>query len=157
MANFPAFKSILGSLLGIGRGGELVSRQGGAIVQLTRPAVTASITISAEGASVANTRDITIQLRDCDGAALTYIEQFDIVVFSSSTMLDFVATGGSTGVQAGVSGKLLAIVAKKLFRCITTATGLWVGSYLDSGTDPAYLGIRLPGGQIIAGGLLTTA
>lgn len=150
------YKSIEGGSLGIGSRGELAAK-GPATYQLTRPAVHAVITISAEGASVANQRDITIQLKDSDGNNIDYAEMFEIVLYSSSAMTDFVATGGSTGIAAGASGKLLAVVAKKLFRAITTTAGLLTCIYTDTGTDPGYLAVRLPGGQIIAGGTITNA
>ena len=121
------------------------------------PAVTATISISAEGASVANQRDITITLKDNNGKAIDYAEVFEIVLFSSSAMTDFVATGGSTGIAAGAAGKIQAIVAKKLFRAISDVTGVCSVIYTDTGTDPGYLAVRLPGGQIIAGGLITNA
>lgn len=151
------YKSIKGLELGIGRRGNLLSRKGTSYLQFTRPAVDAVITVSAEGATTANTRDISIQLLDHHGLAIDYAEMFWIINFAASTLLDWAGTGGSTGIQAGVSGKLLAAVAKKHFMAITTTAGLWVGSYLDSGTDAGYLGIRLPNGRIIAGGLLTNA
>jgi hypothetical protein len=152
------YKSIVGNDLGIGARGELVAR--GATVapyQITRPAVTASISISAEAATVANQRDITITLKDSDGHAIDYAELFEILLFSSSAMTDFVATGGSTGIAAGASGKILAVVAKKIFCAITTTAGVCQVIYTDTGTDAGYLAIRLPGGQIIAGGLITNA
>lgn len=151
------FKSIFGGQLGIARRGNLISRKGTSYLQFTRPAVDATITVSAEGATTANTRDITIQLRDHHGDAIDYAEMFEIINFAASTMLDWAATGGSTGIQAGASGKLAAVIAKKDFKAITTTAGLWVGSYLDTGTDTGYLGIRLPNGRIIGGGLLTNA
>lgn len=152
-----SFKSLFGKYLGLGSRGELVVRGPAAIYQATRPAVTATISISAEGATFANQRDITITLKDNNGKALDYAEVFEIVVFSSSAMTDFVATGGSTGIAAGAAGKIQAIVAKKLFRAISDVTGVCSVIYTDTGTDPGYLAVRLPGGQIIAGGVITCA
>lgn len=153
-----AFKSLFGKELGFGSRGELAFHGPGLnVYQVTRPAVTATISISAEGASVANQRDITITLKDKNGKAIDYAEVFEILLFSSSAMTDFVATGGSTGLAAGASGKLQAIVAKKLFRAISTTAGVVACIYTDTGTDAGYLAVRLPNGQIIAGGDITNA
>jgi hypothetical protein len=145
--------SIHGRRLGISRKGQLVSKG----IDITRPCVDATITVSAEGATVANQRDITITLKDADGNAIDYAEMVELIVFSSSAMTDFTATGGSTGIAAGASGKILALVAKKVFRAISTAAGAIAVIYTDTGTDAAYLGVRLPNGRIVAGGTLTNA
>jgi hypothetical protein len=151
MASPRAVRSIHGNSLQVGQNEELRSHG----FQVTSPCVDATISISAEGASVANQRDITITLKDADGNALTYAEMVEIILFSSSAMTDFVATGGSTGIAAGASGKLLAVVAKKIFRAISTTAGVIACIYTDTGTDAGYLGVRLPGGRIVAGGTIT--
>lgn len=151
------YKSFQGQYLGMDAVGALVSKIGGSIRRLTSPAVHAVVTISAEAASTANTRDITIQLKDVYGNNINYAETIQLTNYLASTMLDWASTGGSTGIQAGASGKLLALVAKKQFLARTTATGLWVGSYLDTGTEAGYLGVTLPNGRTIGGGALTNA
>lgn len=151
------YKSIMGKRLGIGAYGQLASQAPTAVLNLSQPAVDAVITISAEGATTGDTRDITIQLKDVHGQNIDYAENFEIIMYSSSAMTDFVAAGGSTGVQQGASGKLLAIVAKKIFACISTTAGLWAGSYLDTGTAAGYLAVRLPNGRVIGGGTVTNA
>lgn len=148
-----ALKSILGKRLGINAYGQLESNG----IALSAKAVDATISISAEGASVANQRDITITLKDANGNAVDEATVFEIVMFSSSAMTDFVATGGSTGIAAGASGKIQAIVAKKLFRAITTTAGVCQVIYTDTGTDAGYLAVRLPNGKVVAGGLVTNA
>lgn len=154
----PNFISIVGNKLGFGKYGALVSRHDAVNTrQLADPVAHAVITISAEGATTGDTRDITIQLKDHNGDNIDFAATFEIVMFSDANMTDFVAAGGSTGVQAGASGKLLAVVAKKLFRAISTTAGLWVGSYLDTGTAAGYLAVRLPNGRVIGGGLVTNA
>lgn len=150
-----SFKSILGRRFGLGAYGELQARGGS--VQITRPAVDATITISAEAATTADTRDLTVTLKDAAGNAIDYAELFEIVMFSSSAMTDFVAAGGSTGVVQGTIGKLLAVVAKKHFHCLTDTSGAWNGTYLDTGTAAGYLAVRLPNGRIIGGGTVTNA
>lgn len=117
----------------------------------------ATITISAEAATVANQRDITITLKDAAGNAIDYAEQFDIVMMLNATNLDFMATGGSTGIAAGAAGKILAVVAKKLFRCITNVSGVCSVIYTDTGTEVGFLAVRLPNGRVINGGAVTNA
>ncbi len=151
------YKSFFGALAGIGKYGNLLSSNRRGFTQHTDAIAHAAITISAEGASVANTRDISIQLYDHKGKAIDFAGNFEILMFSSAAMTDFVATGGTTGVAQGVSGKLLAVVAKKWFRCISTVAGLWTGTYLDTGTDAGYLAVRLSNGRVIGGGLVTNA
>jgi len=153
----PPYKNLLGKRLGLDAYGRLASNNSGTAIPITPKAVDATITISAEGATTANTRDITIQLKDANGNNLDEVGYFEIVMYVDATMADFVATGGSTGVQAGASGKLQAVIAKKLFRAISTSAGLWAGSYLDTGTDPGYLAVRLPNGRVIGGALVTNA
>lgn len=150
------FKSLLGKRLGLDKYGALAAIAGiFGQKRVTDPIAHAAITISAEGATVANQRDITIQLYDCNGKAINYAAVFELVLFSSSAMTDFVATGGTTGIAAGASGKIQAIIAKKLFRAISTTAGLLTCIYTDTGTDAGYLAVRLPNGQIIGGGLIT--
>ena len=148
------FKSLFGSMLGLGKNGELASQNRRGYSRHTDRIGNAVITIAAEAGDA---RAITVQLYDHNGDAITWAGYFEIILFSSSAMTDFVATGGSTGLAAGASGKLQAVIAKKLFRAITTTAGLWAGTYTDTGTDAGYLAIRLPNGQIIAGGTITNA
>jgi hypothetical protein len=143
-------KSIFGRKLGLGDKNQLISNG----IEITRPCVDATITI---GDEATDARAITIQLKDANGANIDYAEYFEIVMFSSSAMTDFVATGGSTGLAAGASGKLQAVIAKKLFRAISTTAGLWAGTYTDTGSDAGYLAVRLPNGRIVAGGTVTNA
>ena len=142
--------SIHGRRLALGAKGQLVSNS----IEISRPCVDATITVGAENTNV---RAITIQLKDAKGNAINYAEMVELIVFSSSAMTDFTATGGSTGIAAGASGKILALVAKKVFRAISTTAGALAVIYTDTGSDAAYLGVRLPNGRIVAGGTLTNA
>ena len=146
-------KSILGKRLGLGGYGNLVANG----IDVTAKAVTASITISAEGATVANQRDITITLKDANGDAIDYAENFEIRLYLSAAMTAFVVTGGSTGIAAGASGAILAVVAKKIFRAITTTAGVCQVIYTDTGTEAGYLAVALPNGVVVGGGLVTNA
>lgn len=153
MTTRPNYKSILGRFLGVGKHGQMVTNTDGVNIRnLTDAVAYADITI---GAEITNARAISIQLKNHHGENIDYAATFEIVMFSSAAMTDFVATGGTTGVAAGASGKLQAIVAKKLFRAISTVAGLWAGTYTDTGTDPGYLAVRLPNGTIVPGGLVT--
>lgn len=153
MASPRPTRSMHGNDFQLGAYNELKSRN----IAITRPCVDATITVSAEAATVANQRDITIVLKDSAGVPIDHSEMVELIVFASSAMLDFTATGGTTGIAAGGNGKILALVAKKVFRGISTAAGLLDVIYTDTGSDAAYLGVRLPNGRIVAGGLLTTA
>lgn len=152
---FARFKGILGRRFGLNAYGVITAKGGD--LALGNKIADATITVSAEGATTANTRDLTIQLKDANGNSLDEAGYFEIVLFASSAQLDFVATGGSTGVVIGANGKLQALVAKKLFRAISDAAGLWTGTYLDTGTDAGYLSVRLPNGRIVAGATITNA
>lgn len=152
-----AFKSIMGKRLGVGAYGQVATQTPTTVLDITPKCVDATISISAEGASVANQRDITITLKDAHGNAIDYAENFEIVMYLSSAMTDFMATGGSTGIAAGASGKILAVVAKKIFRCITTTAGVCQVIYTDTGTEAGYLGVTLPNGRVVAGGVITNA
>lgn len=123
----------------------------------TPDAVGATITISAEGASVANQRDITIQFTDAGGNNMDTYVHCQIVAFLNAAGSDFAATGGSTGIAAGASGKILAVVAKKIFRAISNATGELKIIYTDTGTEAVYLGVILPNGEVLVPGALTNA
>ena len=150
-----SFRSILGRRFGLNAYGVPAAKGGD--LALGNKIADCTITVSAEGATTANTRDLTIQLKDANGANLDEAGYFEIVMFASSAMLDFVATGGTTGVAIGANGKLQAVIAKKLFRAISDTAGLWTGTYLDTGTDAGFLAVRLPNGRIVAGATVTNA
>lgn len=157
MSIFPALRSIVGRRLGVSKYGNLIASPNGTDIPVTPKAVDATIVISAKGATVANQRDITITLKDANGEAVDEATQFEIVLYSSNAMTDFVAVGGTTGIAAGASGKILAVVAKKLFRAITTTAGVCQVIYTDTGTDAGFLAVRLPGGRVVPGGVITNA
>lgn len=160
MATSPRapFKSLAGNELGIGARGELVTRPGGITPRrVTSPCVHVTGTVSAEGATVANQRDIVLTFKDRRGNAIDYACMVELVVFTTSAMVDFAATGGSTGIAINGVGKLLALVAKKVFRCITSTSGGLNVIYTDTGTESCFLGVRLPNGEVVAIGDLTCA
>jgi hypothetical protein len=122
--------------------------------RVTHPAVNAVITV---GAEASDARAITVQLKDANGGKISEVTHIELVLFLNAGGTDFAATGGSTGIAIGASGKLLAVVAKKLFRAQTTAAGLLALTWTDTGTEAAFLGVRLPNGNIIISSALTNA
>ena len=139
-----------GRRLGLGVLGELVGND----KEITSPTVDATIVV---GDEATNVRAITIMLKDIDGNAINYRELVDIVMLLDANGSDFVATGGSTGIAIGASGKLLTIVAKKHFKAISTAAGVIALTWTDTGTEAAYLGVRLPNGRLVISDALTNA
>ena len=145
-----ALTSVKGRRLGIAATGELVSND----IQITRPCVDATITV---GAEVSNARAITIQLLDADGNDLDYVEEVELVLFLTADRLAYVVTGGSTGIAIGTDGALSTIVAKKVFRATSEIDGDIDLTWTDTGTEAAYLGVKLPNGRYVMSDALTNA
>lgn len=145
--------SLHGRRFGLGDSNELVSNE----IQITRPCVDATITVSAEGATVANQRDITIQLLDADGNDIDYAEEVELTLFLTADRLAYVVTGGSTGIAIGTDGSLLTIVAKKHFLCTSEADGDIDLTWTDTGTEAAFLGVKLPNGRYVMSSTLQNA
>ena len=61
--------------------------------------------ISAEGATVADQRNISLIFKDDEGDPIAYAEVVELMVFASSAMLAFSA-GGSTGIAAGADNRI---------------------------------------------------
>lgn len=150
----PPFVSIIGNYFGIGSRMELAVRRAGLTpLRLSQPCVDCSIAVSAE---VADVRTITIIAKDAHGDAIDYAENLELILYLSAAALDFVATGGSTGIAATV-GKIQALVAKKSWKAITTAAGLLTVTWTDTGTEVAFLGVKLPNGRVVMSTALTNA
>lgn len=149
MAN-EVLTSLHGKRLGIGAKGNLVGNE----KQVTRPCVDATISV---GDEVADVRAITIQLKDIDGNDIDYVETVELIVFADSTMTAFASTGGSTGIAIGTDGALLAVVAKKYFLATSESDGDIDLTWTDTGTEAAYLGVRLPNGRVVLSDALTNA
>jgi hypothetical protein len=141
-------KSIAGRRLGLELKGNL-SANG---IAITRPCADASITVAAEAGDA---RAITIQLKDANGADIDYVETVEIIVYLNSAMTAFVTTGGSTGIAIGTDGALLAVVAKKYFLATCESDGDIDLTWTDTGTEAAYLGVRLPNGRVVISDALT--
>ncbi len=124
-------------------------------IAITRPTVGATIVV---GAEAANVREVSIDLTDADGTAITAIEGIELWVCLDATCTDFVATGGSTGIEEDASpaaGQILALVAKKVFLGRTDATGQLNLTWTDTGTEAAFLGVRLPNGRLVISAAMT--
>lgn len=145
-----AFKSILGRRVGLGLQNQLISNE----IEISRPCVDATITV---GAEAADARAITIQLKDAAGNDIDYVETVELIMFLNAERTAFVVTGGSTGIAIGTDGALLAVVAKKYFLATSEADGDIDLTWTDTGTEAAYLGLRLPNGRIIMSSALTNA
>ncbi len=120
----------------------------------TEDAVDATISV---GVEAADARAITIQLKDAAGNNMDSVSYVELILFLDAAGTTFVVTGGSTGIAQGASGKILALVAKKFFAGLTTAAGLMALTWTDTGTEAAFLGVRLPNGRIIMSTALTNA
>jgi len=136
--------AVHGRKLGVAATGELVSND----LQVTMPCVDATVTVGDESANV---RAITIQLKDANGADIAYVEEVEIVLFLTNDRLAYVVTGGSTGIAIGTDGALSTIVAKKVFRATSEADGDIDLTWTDTGTEAAYIGVKLPNGRFVMG------
>lgn len=134
--------SLHGHRLGLATEGNLVARG----IDITPPCVDASITVGDESTNV---RAITIQLKDANGDDIAYAENFELHVFTDATRTAYATTGGSTGVAVGTDGALLALVAKKIFKCTSEADGDWDGTWTDTATEQVALGVLLPTGRMV--------
>lgn len=147
-----SFKSLKGYNFGLGAKGNLQAKGGS--LSLTQPCVDATITV---GAEVTNVRAITIQLKDANGNDIDYVETVQLMVFADANGTAFASTGGSTGIAIGTDGALLAVVAKKFFLATSEADGDIDLTWTDTGTEAAYLGVRLPNGRVVMSSAMTNA
>ena len=131
--------------------GNLVNSAG---VALTPPCADASITVGDESS---NARAITIQLKDINGNDIAYVEEVEIVMFLTADRLAYVVTGGSTGIAIGTDGALSTVVAKKRFYATSEADGDIDLTWTDTGTEAAFLGLKLPTGRWVMSTALTNA
>lgn len=150
----PNYRSIVGPLLGLGGYGQLVQKPRGTAINISQPCVDASITVGDESG---NARAITIQLKDAYGNDIDYVEEVEIGVFLDAGRLAYVVTGGSTGIAIGTDGALLTLVAKKRFLATSEADGDLDLSWTDTGTEVAFLGVKLPNGRYVMSSALTNA
>lgn len=121
-------------------------------VARSRVPANATITVGAEASDV---RAITIQLKNKLGRNINYAAEVELAVLLNAAGTDYVATGGSTGIAIGASGKLQQIIAKKRFRARSTTAGVIALTWTDTGTEAAYLGVILPNGKQVVSSALT--
>jgi len=147
-------RSILGKDLMMGGQGQLISAMSGTKIDITPKCVDCSITV---GAEADDARAITIQLKDADGDDIDYVEEVEIGLFLDAGRLAYVVTGGSTGIAIGTDGALLTLVAKKRFLATSEADGDIDLTWTDTGTEVAFLGVKLPTGRWVMSSALTNA
>ena len=109
----------------------------------------------AVGAESTNVRAITIQLKDGDGNDMARRTPVLAALLLDANGDAFAATGGSTGIEIGTDGALLAFVAKKLFLLISEADGDIDLTWTDIGTEAAYLALVMPNGRMVISAALT--
>jgi len=142
--------SVHGRKLGISTVGNLVA-QGLAI---TSPAADVSITVSAEGASVANRREITIQFKDANGKDLAERATALLLLLGDANGDTFATGTGSTGIAVGTDGAIEAL-STKCWIARSEADGDLDLTWLDTGTQVAFLGVLLPTGRLVVSSALT--
>lgn len=145
-----ALTSLHGRRLGLSPENNLVSNG----ISITPEAVDAEITVADEDTNV---RDITIQLKDANGNDIQSRQVVELLVLADANGDAFVTTGGSTGIEIGTDGALVAVVAKKYFKAISEADGDIDLTWTDTGTEAAYLGVLLPSGRLVISDALTNA
>lgn len=151
IARTPRYRTFVkGRKFGMGQKGELLVNG----LELTPPCVDCSITV---GAEVGDARAITIQLKDANGADIDYVEEVELILFLNAAGTAYVVTGGSTGIAIGTDGALSTIIAKKRFAATSEADGDIDLTWTDTGTEAAYLGVKLPTGRIVMSSALTNA
>lgn len=123
---------------------------------MTSPCVDATITVAAE---ITDAREIAAVLKDAIGNAIDYNEEVEVVMFLDAARVAYVVTGGSTGIALGTAGfgAIQTVVAKKRFRCVSKNDGTLSLKWSDTGTEVAFIGLKLPGGQWIMSAALTNA
>lgn len=146
--------SLHGRILGIDQQTNQLRSNG---KNITQPCADATITVSDEAATTANTRDIVVQLQDAKGVAIDYVEEVEVNVYLDAARLAPAATGGSTGISDGGNGYLQTVIAKLRFIATSDAAGLIHLDWLDTGTEVAFLGVKMPGGRFVMSSALTNA
>lgn len=118
------------------------------------PAVDVEFTIGAEDTNV---RVITVQMKDAFGTDVNEEVIYDLYVLAGASNV-LATTGGSTGIADGGVGAILDTrVAKKVFECITDATGLSDFDWTDTATESVRLAVKLPNGNVVTSAAFANA
>jgi hypothetical protein len=126
------YRSIMGKRLGLGPYGQIAAQTPTALFDITpKPASMPRSSSRPKSPTFARSPSRSRTFT----ATRSTTRKFDISCCSiPGGMVDFVATGGSTGIAIGASGKLLAVVAKKVFKAISTTAGVIALTWTDTGT-----------------------
>jgi len=143
-------RSLHGKDLEQGNELQLISRG----IDITSPCANATISV---GDEAANVRIILIQLTDASGKNIDYVEEVDVNVYLDAARVAPVVTGGSTGIADGGAGYLSTVTAKKKFVCTSNNAGLIDLDWTDTGTEVAFLGVKLPSGRFVMSSSLANA
>lgn len=143
-------RSLHGKDLEQGNQLQLISRG----VDITQKCADATISV---GDETANVRIILIQLTDANGVNIDYAEEVDVNVYLDAARVAPVVTGGSTGIADGGVGYLSTVTAKKKFVCTSDIAGLIDLDWTDTGSEVAFIGVKLPSGRFVMSGSLANA
>lgn len=111
-------------------------------------------------ASTANVSLVTIQFKDANNNNVAYPVNFDLWLSDAATGAGLTGTLASGAIVAGASGIIFGadIVTKKVFKCQSTAAGLFILSITDTAKTGFYVCVTTPGdgqpivsAQLVAG------
>lgn len=132
------YVGIHGARLGIGSKGQLVVD--GSAVKLHD-----DVTIALAASATTDGMDITIKVVDGHGATVTGVHALDVYMSESSAGVGLTADAYSGDLTASVGAILTAWTAKKHWRVVTAATGIFTATLVDS-ANPAdqYVVVKRP-------------
>lgn len=114
-------------------------------------AVGATVTIGLAASATTDGMDITITVKDAAGATLAAVHALEIWMSEAATGIGLTADTYSGTLTASTGAILTALTAKKHFSVMTAATGIFVGTLVDS-ANPAdqYVVVKNPfNGKVI--------
>lgn len=112
----------------------------------------ASFSIAAEAT---NMIDVTITLKDEQGAALGAGVAVELLVLANSSGTDF--TANTYTLAAGSLGKIATVVSNKIVKAITGTGGIVNLQITNAGAVTCYVGVVLPAGRQVISGAVTHA
>lgn len=104
-----------------------------------------TVTIAIAASATTDGMDITVTVKDADGNTVAAVHELDLWMSEDATGIGLTADTYSGTLTAGTGEILTALTAKKHFRIVTAATGIFVGTLVDSG-NPAdqYVAVKKP-------------